>query len=392
MLSSQVNRSGEPSVFDQVVLHVTVMFATIGLGVILALLAELQAAIGFESASLGLVAGSSFLFAFLSYLTIARLADRGHAKAMLVAGTAVAAVALLAAAYATSLAALVAARALLGVAEGAIIPAARRIVLDWAPDRPGAVLGRILSASVAGFVAGPALGAVLAAPFGLRAPFVVPALVLVAALPVIGRLAVPAITGRGEHAPASRWFARPVVLGGLLFGVLDFATFGALDSVWARLLTDVGASTTFIGVSLTLTVLPMVPAASWFGRLVDGRGPGPVSLIGIVLIVPAVMTYATSSSKVVIAAGGLLHGIGSAALAPAAAAMVAAGSPRRHLARGQGLLEASGYLAAALAALPAGWVYARAGKFTLFATLAAVAAALYATARLISNRERQVGG
>jgi MFS family permease len=386
MTSSSRQRSGVATAFDHVVVHATVVLATVGLGIILALLADLQRTIGFGSSALGVVAGSSFFCAFLSYLTLARFADLGHARLMLLAGTAAAAAALVAAAYSTSVVWLVCARALLGLAEGAVIPAARRIVLDWSPDRPGVVLGRILSASVAGFVAGPAIGALLAAPFGLRVPFLVPAAVLVVTLPVISRLSVPAAVRDGRARFETRLLASPLVAGGVLLGVVDFAMFGALDSVWARMLTDTGASTSFIGISLTIIVLPMVPAATWFGHVVDRTSSRFAAMLGVGLIVPAVALYAVATDKFVIAVAGLVHGLGSAALAPAAAAMVAAGSPRTALARGQGLLEASGYLAAAASALPAGWIYAHAGKATLFWGLAAVALCVYIAARAVVAR------
>ncbi|HSR15003.1 MAG TPA: MFS transporter, partial [Gemmatimonadales bacterium] len=125
-----------PGRIDRLILHLAVTANTIGIGVILALLADLRDAYGLPTAGMGLVAASAFITSFIGFVTLARFADMGHAKTMLMLGTTTGAVALVMAALARNLWMLVLARAILGLAEGAFVPAARRVVLDWAPDRP----------------------------------------------------------------------------------------------------------------------------------------------------------------------------------------------------------------------------------------------------------------
>ena len=91
----------EPRRVDQVILHLAVAANTIGLGVIIALLADLQKEYDLPTAGLGLVAGAAFVTAFIGYVWLSRYADRGHAKTMLIAGTLVGALALVMAAYST---------------------------------------------------------------------------------------------------------------------------------------------------------------------------------------------------------------------------------------------------------------------------------------------------
>ena len=278
--------STKPRRTDQIILHLAVAANTIGLGVIIALLADLQEEYDLPTAGLGLVAGAAFVTAFIGYVWLSRYADRGYAKSMLIVGTLVGALALVMAAYARGLWTLVFARAMLGFAEGAFVPAARRVVLDWSPGRPGEVLGRILAASVAGFALGPVVGALLADRFGLRVPFLVPAAILLLAVPVVMRLRAPEPIPIVEERSFVSLFGNRLVRAGVVFAAIEFATLGSFDAVWARLLTDQGASTVFIGGSFTLMALPLVLLSVRFGRLVDRKSSRLVATFGILAVAP----------------------------------------------------------------------------------------------------------
>lgn len=374
-----------PRRVDQVILHLAVAANTIGLGVIIALLADLQEAYDLPTAGLGLVAGAAFITAFIGYVWLSRYADRGHAKTMLIVGTLVGALALVLAAYARGLWTLVFARAMLGFAEGAFVPAARRVVLDWSPGRPGEVLGRILAASVAGFALGPVIGALLAERFGLRVPFLVPAAVLLLAVPVVTRLRAPEPLPIFEERSFLSLLGNRLVLAGVVFGAIEFATLGSFDAVWARLLTDQGASTLFVGGSFTLMALPLVVFSVRFGRLVDRKSSALVASFGILAVAPAVLAYGWLNLPVALGAAGIVHAVGSSALSPAAAALVAKGSPPDMVARGQGLLEAVGFLAAAAAAVPSGWAYETIGRATWFSLMSGVSVAIFTAGWLLAR-------
>jgi MFS family permease len=166
------------------------------------------------------------------------------------------------------------------------------------------------------------------------------------------------------------------VLAGLAFAMIEFATFGSFDAVWARLLTDQGASTGVVGIGFTLIALPLIFLAPRFGRMVDARTPTTVALLSMVLITPAIVAYGWLAAPALLILVAVLHGTGSAALGPASAALVAAGSPPHLVARGQGLMEAIGFLAAAAAALPTGWAYETVGRGVWFSGLAGVGVGL----------------
>jgi len=364
---------------DQIILYVAVAANLVGFGVVLSLLADLQDAYGFPTAGLGLIAGSSFVAAFVAFIWLAHYADRGHAKAMMMASLVVGAGALIVTAFARNLWVFVAARALLGLSEGVFMPAARRVVLDWNPERPGEALGRVFAASAGGFALGPVIGALLADRFGLQVPFLVPAGVLLAVIPVVAclRPVAPLRTASVRRAFSVLLGSR-LVIAGVLIGSVDYLVVGAFDAVWARLLVDRGASTLFVGLSFLLIAVPIIGLAPRFGRLVDRLSPGRVAAFGTASLLMALVGYGWLGPLLLLGFTVLLHGLGAAAIAPAGAALVARGSPTDMLARGQGVLEAVGFLVAAGSAFFAGWAYEALGRGALWTGVAAVALGLFA--------------
>jgi len=364
---------------DQIILHVAVAANLVGFGVVLSLLADLQDAYGFPTAGLGLIAGSSFVASFVAFIWLARYADRGHAKAMMMAALVIGAGALVVTAFARSLWVFVAARAILGLAEGVFMPAARRVVLDWSPERPGEVLGRVFAAAAGGFALGPVIGALLADRFGLQVPFLVPAGILLAAIPVVAclRPAAPSEIPRVRRRLSVLLGSR-LVVAGVLIGSVDYLVVGVFDAVWARLLVDRGASTVLVGLSFLLIAVPIIVLAARFGRLVDRRSPGLVAAIGTAFLLMALVGYGWLRPPLLLVCIVLLHGFGASAVAPAGAALVARGSPPDMLARGQGLLEAVGFLVAAGSAFFSGWAYEALGRGVLWTGIATVAFALFA--------------
>jgi MFS family permease len=279
------------------------------------------------------------------------------------------------------------ARGLLGLGEGMFIPAARRIALDWNPDEPGRELGTVHAAAVSGFVLGPLAGAVLAEPFGLSVPFLIPAATIVLALPLVARITpapIPPTVSPGSFLAVLR---RPMVLSGILLGASEFAAIGAVDTVWARLLTDRGASTTFIGVSLTMMVLPLAILAPAGGRLSDRRDPRLVGLIGSIGILPIFALYGWLVAPIAIAVAGGIHSVLMAAVNPSAATAVARGSPPEFIARGQGMLDALGFIFSAIAAVVMGLTYDWYGPGVSATTMALAIGGLVFAAYWVSRKE-----
>jgi MFS family permease len=341
----------------------------LGLGLVAALLADLQDEFGFPTWGLGVIAGISYLTGFAGHLGLGPLADRGHVHALLVAGILAGVGSLLWLAAATELWQFVAARAVFGLAEGAFLPAARRLVLVWRPDRPGAELGSLLGAAMTGFVGGPIAGGLLAEAFGLRAAFVVPAVATALALPLVWRIRYTDLPRSRARSPFTL-LRRPLVRAAVLLGGSEFFMIGGLEAIWARLVTDRGASTAEVGLTLTIVVIPVALLTPVAGRLADRIDPARLALGAVAVLGLSVPLLGFVETVVLTVVVGTAQGVFSAITAPAAQALTSRGSPSDQIAAGQGLLDGLGLVLAAVAALPVGWVYETFGARWLGVSLA----------------------
>jgi predicted MFS family arabinose efflux permease len=308
---------------------------------------------------------------------------------MLVGGVALAVVACLGIAAANDLVELIAARAVLGVAEGVFFPAARRVVIVQNPHSMGGALGRLAAWQTGGFLCGPPIAAFVADAFGLRVPFVLLAVGLCATLPVMLRFTVPPISEGVGHAPVRSLLAKPGVRAGLYLGAGLAIPIGVYDSLWARYLTDLGATTLFIGVSLTLFALPMAVFAGRAGRLAEREGPRRVGMVGLAGAVPFIALYGLVAVPWVIGCIAFVQSFFDSVVVPSSQAQVAHAAPREHIAAGQGLLDGTGMLLSAVTALVAAPVYEQWGRAAVWFGLAACVAvcAVAAAPRPIRTRE-----
>ena len=384
-VTTESQREGRSSSrFDRAVLLTAVATAALGLGMILALLADLQDRFGFPDWGLGVITASSFLTAFFAYIWLSPFADRGYARPMMILGGLVTAGAMLWIGFATELWQFTVARALVGLGEGMFVPAARRVALSWS-DRPGRELGSVFSASIVGFLVGPGAGAIVADAFDLSAPFFIAAALMLLVLPFVARMTAPPGVTQSTPGGVLSLFRSRMVTAGVLLAATEFFSVGALEAVWARLLADNGASTTFIGVGFAIILAPLVVLAPVGGRLADRYRPLRVGVIAAALVVPLLLLYGWVTALVGLLVVGAVHASMSAAIAPSAGAAVAEGSPSDRIAQGQGLLEAFGFLAAAVAAAGAGLLYGALGASGLFISLTAGAAVLVVSAFLVGR-------
>src|SRR4029079_2230183 len=137
-----------------------------GYGALFAMLDDLRDAYGVNESALGAVIGIGFFAGFLAQVLIAPLADRGHARALVLAGIVVNVSGLLLLAASRSFLPLLLGRFVMGVGVGMAVPAVRRIVILSDPERIGNNLGRLLAVDAGGFAAAPAGGPLLGRPFG----------------------------------------------------------------------------------------------------------------------------------------------------------------------------------------------------------------------------------
>lgn len=368
---------------------------TAGSGAVFPLLADLQDAHHLPTYGLGLISAAAFLGAVTGLLFLAGLADRGHAKLLLLGGLALTLASLVMFALSTQLWEFVLARALGGVALGAFQPAVRAIVAARDADHVGRNLGRLAACELGGFVFGPVLGGVVSS-ISLTAPFWVLAVVVAAGLVTLVRTPVPAIhragadEARGVGASPPR-FANVDLLrirGVLVSAVLALALFlpvGVYDSMWSRYLQDRGASTPFIGITLALYGLPFVALSSRGGRLADRVGPLRAGGWALVAIAPITFMYGLFRNPTLIVSFALLEAVFQAVAVPAAQAAMATASPPGRLAAGQGLAAGMSQAGAGLAALGAAPLYQAWGPVALFGAAAGLMLALGAATWVLAQ-------
>ena len=339
-------------------------------GAIFGLIADLQHKMNFADAWLGYVTAAAFAAGFVAQMGLARYADRGHGRAMLLVGLVLTAGACIAVGAANNVGTLFVARLVLGFGEGMYLPAVRRVVILKNPEAVGAALGRLGSAQTAGFLVGPPFAAFIADHVNLRLPFYLIGATLLALFPVVARFHV-APADEAPHPAALRTLVRnPGVRIGIYIGIGMTVSVGVYDSLWAKYLRDLGASTTFIGVSLTLFGAPIVLLASRAGKLVDRYGAARLGAIGLIGASPFIVAYGYLKNIWLIAFVACFHSTFDSAVVPASQAQVASSVSDDLIAASQGLLEGVGMLVAAGSALIAAPLYSRFGAAAVWTTLA----------------------
>jgi predicted MFS family arabinose efflux permease len=362
--------SGRPRAKVPVSIIVSTAAVAFSFGAIFGLVPDLQRELGFSDSGLGIVTAAAFLAGFSAQVGLARFADRGHGRLLLLAGVGLAMVGCIGVALAPSFGLLVAARFVLGFGDGMFLPAARRVAIVRNPHAVGAALGRFGSAQTAGFLLGPPFAAYLADATDLWVPFVVVGAVLAAMLPLLARFDVP------ENADAhhERALRALVTNRGVRIGILIATGFmlaiGAYDSLWARFLKDLGASTKFVALSLTIFSAPIIVLGPIAGRLADRFGPVRVGCICLVCSTPFIFSYSVLHNYWVIAALALGHSAFDGSINPASQSQVARSVTANLVAAGQGLLDGMGLLTAALSSVVSAYVYERFGPSTLWTGLA----------------------
>src|SRR6188472_757288 len=193
-----------------------------GYGALFSMLDDTRDTYGVGEAALGAVIGMGYFAGFLAQVLIAPLADRGHARTLVLTGICVNVAGLVVLSAAESFVPLLCGRFVMGVGVGMAVPAVRRIVILADPEHIGQNLGRLLAADVGGFAAGPAVAALLVGHYGIAVPFLVIAGANVAALPFVvrssGRIAAADDTPEATQRLAFDLLRIRPYLGALLMG------------------------------------------------------------------------------------------------------------------------------------------------------------------------------
>ena len=364
----------------------TALFAS-GYGVMFTVLDEFRDQYGIGEGALGLIVAMGFLSSFLAQVTIAPLADRGHARVMIVLGMVFNVAGLLGMAYGSTFVVLLVSRFVMGVGVGLAYPAARRIVILADPDHLGQNLGRMLAADVGGFAVGPAISAVLVGPFGIAAPFLLIAALTVAMYPLIARTRVAETDVDAEVPPRFAFDLlriRPY-LAALSMGAAVFMMIGSFDALWALVLDDLNASDLIANLGITLFAVPMVLFASIGGRLAQSVGPFRLGTFGLLVGAGAMFAYGHAPSGGIMLAISLVHATNDGFTVSSCGVAVGLVVPGERQASGQGLLGGVETLTAGVAATAIGQIYEHFGRTVAYTSCAVMMLALIACGALLSG-------
>lgn len=259
-----------------------VMMATMGsIGGIIALLGELRDDLGLTNSEIGLIVTAGFVASFVAQVALSPFADKGLGRTMAIAGTLLSAVGLGIMVFAEDLGVWLLARAVLGFAGGMLMPGIRRAVTVLDPPRAGENLGRLVIGEIGGFTGGPVVAAALVEVGGLRLPFIVFGIGILAFVPFVMRL--PADAGRKtDRTVGSLALLRNRRLQGaliLIFGY--FFLIGAFESVVPLMFKDRGGGALETGAAFTLFSIPIVLVSTHAGRVADRASGATVAAIGM---------------------------------------------------------------------------------------------------------------
>jgi MFS family permease len=364
----------------------TALFAS-GYGVMFTVLDDFRDQYGIGEGALGLVVAMGFLSSFIAQVTIAPLADRGHARVLIVIGMVLNVAGLLGMAFGTNIAVLLSARFVMGVGVGLAYPAARRIVIIAEPDRLGQNLGRLLAADVAGFASGPAVSAVLVGPLGIAAPFLLIAAVMVAFFPLVLRTHVAETDVDAEIPPRFAFDLlriRPY-LAALAMGSAVFMMIGAFDALWALVLDDLHASDLIANLGITLFAIPVVLFGSIGGRLAQTIGPFRYGTFGLLVGAAAMVCYGHAPSGLVMLSISIVHAINDGLTVSSSGVAVGLVVPVERQASAQGLLGGAETLVAGITATVIGQIYQHLGRTIAYTTTAAAMLALIISGAVLSG-------
>lgn len=285
--------------------------------------------LGRGEAVVGLVFGANALAAVLARPLIGRIGDRHSRRVLLVGGSVLTAVGLLAHLVADTVTLLVLARLVTGAGQAAVMVAATTIALDLAPvTRRGEASSYIMVALQLGLGTGPLFGELVLSRAGYDAVWVLSAVgAMVCLATALGltrepRRAAPMVRARLIH-PAG---VRPGVILGV--GAIGFIGYLAFVPLFGQEVGLAQVGPLFLVSSGTIAVVRTLAA-----RLPDRLGPVPGASIALTLMAVGLLGMAAWRTPVGLYTMTFVMAAGSALLFPSLMLAATASVPEDERAR-----------------------------------------------------------
>ena len=343
-----------------------------GYGVLFTIVDDYNNDYGISESAIGIIIGIGFIAAFLSQLLIAPLADRGHARTVVIVGVLVNVVGLLLMASGTTLIPILIGRSISGFGIGATSPAVRRIVILADPTNLGQSLGRLLSAEVFGFAMGPVISAILVPSFGIAAPFVTIAVLTLVLTFFVARVPVTETVDRSSPRLAFDLLRIRPFAGAVALAAAVFIMIGTFDALWALVHDDLGTTEWIANLGIALFALPLIILGPAGGRLAQRVGPFKVGSIGLALGAAFMFSYGLLPTGGLIFTVAMVHAVSDGITVSSSGVAAGMVVPEERQAGAQGVLGAAQAIMAGIMAALTGGIYEYFGRAAAY-TVCAVA-------------------
>ncbi len=356
-----------------------------GYGIVFTLLDNYRTDDHISSTVLGIVLGVGFLSGFVAQMALAPLADRGHAKQLVVVGTAVYIAGLVGMAFAHSAWSLITLRFVTGLGVGIVSPAVRRIIILADREHLGRNLGRLLAFEVGGFAAGPAIAAITVGPWGIAAPYLITAgFTLLVTIPAWLDTVVEAVEPTEQRFAFDLLRFRPFAAAAV-FGAAVFLMIGAFDALWSLSLDDLHADERLANFGITMFALPLVILGTTGGKLAQRIGPYRLAAAGLGLAIACMTLYGIMPTAALMLGVSMVHSIGDGLTVSSSGVAVAMVVPENRQAGAHGVMGGMQSLIGGTTAPAIGFIYDHHGRTVAYACAAIGMAVLWVIALILAT-------
>ena len=333
-----------------------------GFGIVMPVFARRLGELGGGVQALGLMTVAFAASQFVASPFMGALADRWGRRPLILTALGTFVLVNIAYLFAPSVPVFILVRGVGGAFTAGLFPAAMGVVGDVVPEKERAKwIGIVMGGYGVGFIFGPALGGFLYDGWGFSAPFIISALLALAAFAAAAIL-IPetrpralrrrdALRKQREKAIKSKirepvWASlpKPLYIFATLL-VLDFIGSFAFAFVEPEMVfyfyDDLGWTTVQFGTIVGAYGLAMVLGQTLLGQSSDRFGRKPVIILGIALSVTLYAGLTFVVSFWLMAVGAMIAGLGSALLSPALSAFYLDITPEAHRSRVLGVKESA---------------------------------------------------
>ena len=229
-------------------------------------------------------------------------------------------------------------------------------------------MGRGVAIEVGGFALGPMISALTIGTFGLAAPFLILATILVVMVVAIARETIEetAVEDQTDERFALDLLRIRPLTGAILIGVALYVMIGVFDPLWVVMMDDLGAPNWVGNAGVSIFGMPWILFATVGGTIAQKYGPFRVSAFGLTIGAFYMASYGFIGSPYVMLGVGVTQSALDALTVTGTGIAVANAAPPQRQAGASGLLGGIQTLTGGIVALAAGSVYEHFGRGVAF--------------------------